>query len=433
MTSLAYSDYSGTLVKPPVRTPVPPDQGIIPGQAPAAGAGSVAVPPPPVLDPSVPLPFGNGVTPDGDLSNTNISPTGPTTFNGGPQILGSPTGGPAILGSPNSGPEIQGAPPSGSPILGSPTGGAAVLPGNDPRLAGARAMLDKSTGDLANTDRRSMLSSLLNDFDTQSAERDDNAYTQVGRRDAALGRLGSGMTSGALGSIARQSARDKQQFRNQLAQDTIGAEISDRFGKANLFRGLAGDEYGYGQGDRNELRGERGYADNRKDRYLDDMRGERGYFDNRGDQYRQEARGERGYRDNRGDQYRDEARGERGYADNRGDQYRQDARGERSWQYGVGRDNYNNAQDYRNELRGERGYQDQREAYGTDRGIEQAKLSDYLTGSAFDRNRERYGIGSTGSPYAGSNYGTAAADAQGQSDSTMQSLMLFLQSLGLGG
>ncbi len=462
---------SPTLVRPPRRTPAP-DDGLIAGQAPATGAGSVTSPQPGMAPAPLPgmtaLPFGNGVAPapgtdwggpmvnaglsptglsapsgtpmvtpglpaaqnpaDGNLGGTAILPNGANPVDPGPVISGVAPSGAPILGAQGPGSPILGGAPTSAPILGGTDPGAAISPSTDPRLSQYRGMLDKSAGDLANTDRRSMLSSLLNDFDTQSAERDDASMTAVGRRGAALGRLGSGMVSQDINQVARQSNRDKQQFRNQLAQQTIGDEIGDRFSKTSMFRGLAGDEYGNSRGERDELRGERGYRDDRGDLGRREARGERSYFDDRGDRYRDEARGERGYADDFGSRARSEARGERGYFDNRGDQYRDEARGERSWRYNAGRDAREEGRSDRAEYRGERSYQDGRESYDTDRRIQQRELEDRFTNSAMDRAGARLNAGRYSNPTGA--YQSAAGDAQAASDAQMQAIMKYIEQYG---
>jgi hypothetical protein len=392
LTSYA-SPVDATLIKPPAKPRVGPDQQPIPGSLPPAGAGSITPlqpggfpAPAPGLDNQL-QPFPGGIqplmapqvpntpaAPDANLAGTMIAPAAPTTFNAGPSI--SPV---------TAGAAIQ--PPG--------TIGPAINPGSDPRVDQYRGMLDKAAGDLSTTDRRGMLNSLLSDFDASSLERDNNLMTLSGRKSAAFGRIGSGMAGQDVQNIARMGMADRQRFRNTLAADTIDKEIGDRFGKASMFRGLAGDEINFGRDNRNELRGERGYADNR------------------------------------GDLFRDEARGERGYFDSRGDLGRSEARGERSWQYGVDRDNYGAGQDWRNELRGERGYQDSREAYDTDRGIQERELSERFTDSAFNRDQARLNAGRAGNP-AGA-YAGAASDLRNESGGTMNALMQYLQSLGIFG
>lgn len=402
------------LVRPPPKVPVDP---AVPGGLPPAGAGNTGPLPAPPTDPNLPggLPYGNGVTPGPSFTAASfkpvntVSPTGLTAPTMDPQVTPpssypTPPGENNLSGTliaPNTGSgqiapgaPILGSPTGGAPILGSPAGGAPVLPGNDPRLGSYQSLLDKSAGDLATTDRRSMLNSLLGDFDKQQGEADNNAYRQSGAYSASLGRIGSGKAAQDINQITRQSMGDRNRYRNQLAQDTINAEIGDRFSKTGVFRGLAGDAYDQGASTRNEMRGERGYTDYRGDQYLSDRRGERAYGDSRGDQYRNDARGERG------------------------------------WNYNVGRDNLAAGYNNRQELRGERTYQNNQDQTAIDRQVEQAKLSDYFTGTAFDRASQRYNAGRTGNP--ASTYSAAAGDYAQQSAQAQQAFMEFMQSIGIG-
>jgi hypothetical protein len=244
---------------------------------------------------------------------------------------------------------------------------------NDPRLSSYNSMLDSAVGALGTTDRRSMLDSLLKDFDQQSAVGEDKAITNIGRRASALGRLGMGNTAQDIDQVGRLAAGDRQRYRNQLAQDTISQEIADRFQKAGLLGNLSSDIYGR----------------NAQDRSFN-------------------------------------------YGVNRDNQQARTAAQEMAYRFGNDRalTDYNQARDARDEYRGERAYQDSRDAYSTDRAIQQATLGDELTNSAFNRANTQYQLGRQGNP--ASTYLGAAGDLQDQSSSTINALMQYLQSLGIG-
>lgn len=340
MTVSATKFQNPGLINPPT---LMPEAEPITGSLPPAGAGSTTPLPPPPGDGVTPqLPFGNGVNP--------LAPTGgmiPSGMN------------------PSTAPVLMPGPTQTAPANPNDLGNTLIAPTAPASLTGAAEQWrQKFSGELMPTDvpyealggnRREALNSLLSDFDTQTAERDDNAVTSLGRRDAALGRLGSGMTSQGIAQIGRQSARDKAMFRNSLAADTIDKEFGDRFADRSF-------KYGVGR-------------DNQRART---------------------------------DAIRDA--------------------------FGYGRDyaglDYGAEQDYRNELRGERGYQDSRDAYATDRRIQERQLQEDLTNSGFNRDAQRYSIGTSGSPVGV--YGGAAGDLSGQSGDTMNALMMYLQSLGLG-
>lgn len=356
-------DQNTSLIRPPKKLPVPPETQPIPGSVPPAGAGSIMpLPPPTVTDGGISqLPFGNGVSPIAPVSqgdpaeNTNLGST-------------------LIAPVPGAAPISQSAESwrqkFGSELTPTDISAGAIT---DPRVGAYNSKLDTAVDALGNTDRRSMLSSLLSDFDQQSAEGEDRATTNIGRRASALGRLGMGNTAQDIDQVGRQAKADRQRFRNSLAQDTIGQEISDRFSKAGLLGNLSDSVYGRAAGDRS--------------------------FN---------------------------------YGVNRDNQNARTAAQEMAYRFGNDRalTDYNQAADARNEYRGERAYQDSRDAYSTDRAIQQAQLGDDLTNSAFRRSGTQYELGRQGNP--ASTYLGASGDLQDQSSSTMQALMQYLQSLGIG-
>ena len=420
------SPTTGALVNPPVLK-TPPPMSPVPGSAAPLGAGSSVPGIAPPSDGSMPvLPFGNGVTPGiekytgspmsavnfsppgvvgdpsvsvpeapnpSDLGNTLIAPSQPAPLSGQAEAWRQKFGKELMPTDINGGPDVGGGSIDGGPNIG---------PATDARTQAAYGNLDAASGALANTDRRSMVNSLLSDFDKQQTEADNNAYTRSGRFSASLGRIGSGMAAQDINTITRQSMGDRNRFRNTLAADTADKEIGDRFGKLDAFRGLSGDAYSQGAGLRGEARGERGYQ----------------YGVNQ---------------DNRSFGYnRDTANRGFNYGVNRDNQNARTAAQETAYRFGNDRAglDYGQGQDYRNELRGERSYQDTTAQNAINNRVGAAELSDRLTGSAFDRARQRYGIGTNGNP-AGV-YGAAAGDAQGQSDATQQAIMQYLQSLGVG-
>lgn len=380
MTTLATPDYPNpNLVRPP-KTVATPDP-MIAGSIPPAGAGSSApLPAPQPIEGQTILPFGNGVNP---VMNASLpAPTGGPVAD--PMIAGSaqnpnPAGdtnlaGTLIAPTPGAAP-ISSAAEQWRKAFGSELTPTDISAGqiSDPRLDKYNGLLDSSVGDLASTDRRSMLSSLLSDFDKSQSMADDNAYTQVGRRSAALGRIGSGMTSQDIDQIARTSAGDRARYRNQLASDTIDKEIGDRFAKTGLLGNLSDSLYG-------------------------------------------RASSDRGFN----------------YGVNRDNQQARTQAQQLAYQFGNDRalTDYNQGRDARDELRGERTYQDSRDSYTTDRAIQQAELQDQMNGNVFNRGLQQYQTGRQGDPT--SVYQSAAGDLGGQSDSTLQALYQYLQSIGIG-
>ncbi|KKK89867.1 hypothetical protein LCGC14_2728810, partial [marine sediment metagenome] len=87
----------------------------------------------------------------------------------------------------------------------------------------------------------------------------------VGRKAAAFGRIGSGVTTSELGDVLQNRERDLDLARRGLATESAGLEIGDRFSQLGATRGAAGQLFGQdvtgagvGLGLRGEARGERG-------------------------------------------------------------------------------------------------------------------------------------------------------------------------------
>lgn len=373
---------------------------------PPQGAGSTAPAPeaPPPLPGVTALPFGNGVTPVlkaeptlNPLTGQYSTPGSPSTYATAEQALGTAKGPAAPMTGPVGDPMVtmpQMAPVEGNVqgTLIAPTPGSTdqsidywrkqfagslgtepdlEAPGLDPRVGAWNNRVDTAADSLNNTDRRSMLQSLLSDFDKQSTERTSALMDLSGRKSAALGRVGSGMAAQDINQIARQALGDREVFRNQLAADTIDKEIGDRFGRASLFGNLGSQAYSQGADDRGFKYGVS--SDNRNFRRgskLDEANLAGSWFD-RADTARR--------------------------AD-------------------------------RNEYRGERDYQDSREQVGIDRRLQQVQVEEALKSGDFNRALQLLQQGKTGSP-AGA-YAGAASDLSGQSGQTAQLLMQFLNSIG---
>lgn len=221
---------------------------------------------------------------------------------------------------------------------------------------------------------------------------------RVGQRASALGRVGAGMTTSDLGTVAQRRAESLDQNARGLATDAAAREMEDRlarvsanqgvagtFGgldlgasgldaesarsRAGILSGLSDQSYGQDMGLRNEARGE-------QDRGLQygvtqgDFLGRLSDQSfNRGSSLRNEDRDERDTqrRFEEGDlsRVRTQLGDFAGLEDN-----------QRSWE----------ASD-RNELRGERGYQDDLAQVGIDRAVQQRGFEEDLQNSATSRDR----------------------------------------------
>jgi hypothetical protein len=109
------------------------------------------------------------------------------------------------------------------------------------------------------TGRAAMVQSALDDFDVAGAPRLAASMQNVGRRSAALGRGGSGMTDRDIGNVQTNFNRDRLLARNDLVRDAAERDVDDRFRTVGTLSGLYGQQHGMDVGQRDELRGERGY------------------------------------------------------------------------------------------------------------------------------------------------------------------------------
>ena len=265
----------------------------------------------------------------------------------------------AILSDPNA------------PSISDSTAALAAKFGNAPAAVSGVAAPGAISAGVAPGDRTAMLSSLLNNFDTQQAARDNTSVTALGRSDAALGRLGSGMTSQAIDQIGRQSAADKVQYRDQLAQDTIDKQIAD-----------AQQQQGFNYGV------------------------------------------------NRDNQAAATAAGEFNSGVSRGNQQAGTAAQQWASTFGnnVAGQNYDQSQNALAALKGERAYQDTTAQNTIDNSANAAKLKEQFGNDAFSQALAQFQAGNVNNPT--SVYQGAAGDLSGQSNQTMAALAQYLQSLG---
>ncbi len=89
----------------------------------------------------------------------------------------------------------------------------------------------------------------------------------VGQKAAALGRIGSGVTTSDLGDVTQRREQSLANSRQQLSLDAAGQELQDRLNRLSAGQGVFGQlsgtdvtNAGVQQGLRNEARGERGFV-----------------------------------------------------------------------------------------------------------------------------------------------------------------------------
>lgn len=205
-----------------------------------------------------------------------IAPAGPgsmiTSYAGGsgPQPS-APTGG---LSSAGPGSMITSYAGGSGPQFPAPRAGQSPLtpfgPGNDlrfqqinptanQRLQGTMGAVDAARNALEGPSRSDLARQYLTSF-AESTNPDFEANLRsITQRNAAGGRLGSGMYGTDLTDAATNRARDLNARSAELAYDVAGGDIQDRFGRLDAVSGLESQQFGQGLTQRNELRGERGY------------------------------------------------------------------------------------------------------------------------------------------------------------------------------
>ena len=279
----------------PGPTPIPPQQ-------PTSGLGS-AFGNDAVIEKLKPLP-GAGTTGTGSNLPGGTQPGG----RGGPTPIPPPGGGGTISNgegafggrarNPGQTPTVNPAVPMGfGGINFTPYGpgntlrGTQITPGQGTGGIGgqmsqeasrARELASADLEGLSGPDRGSIASDTLRRLIADTQPQFEQELRGVGQRSAALGRLGSGMTTSDLGDVSQRRNQAITSEAGRLAGEAAGASLADRLdvfgarsGAASRFQGddLAreGQAFSQGQGVRNEYRGERDFQDYMANQATDDQ------------------------------------------------------------------------------------------------------------------------------------------------------------------
>ena len=167
---------------------------------------------------------------------------------------------------------------------------------------GARAMAMSDLANLSGPDRGQIAQDVFGQIRDATEPQFQKDLQGVGRKAAALGRLGAGMTTSELGDVMSTRERDLSLAQRGLASEAAGQTLSDRLGvfdarlagsgqftqedlgragfglsKASAEQGLgsryqdlASQLYGQERGERDELRGERAYQGELQQQSTDD-------------------------------------------------------------------------------------------------------------------------------------------------------------------
>lgn len=229
---------------------VPKKKPSVLGQVPQAGVSPVSAP----MPVSKPAPVG-GVT--------AVNPTHPVSM---PAPGVTPvTGGPLTETVPNLGgaPPVQWGPVGVAPMPATPkpfnleqtltnqvqTGAPA-----NPRLGATQGLVDQSAQNLANgPDRTAIAKQAFSDYLSQSGDQFNKDIRSITQRNAASGRLGSGMYGSDLVDAATAADKNRAYAGNQIAQDLANGTINDRFNTTGVLGQLEGQQSGEAQQGVNNL------------------------------------------------------------------------------------------------------------------------------------------------------------------------------------
>jgi hypothetical protein len=136
----------------------------------------------------------------------------------------------------------------------------------DPATQRARELVSGGLEGLQGPDRGQLAMDAFQRFQEQGEPQFQQRLQDVGRRAAALGRVGAGMTTSDLGDVTTRREQELTREQGRLSGEAAGLTLQDRLAAqsglesgAGTLAGLGGEEFNRGIQQRGELRGERGY------------------------------------------------------------------------------------------------------------------------------------------------------------------------------
>ncbi len=126
-------------------------------------------------------------------------------------------------------------------------GGVSGFGGYGADANAARSALTGSLANLQGPDRLSLAQQAFQLLQDQQAPQRTLDYQNVGRKAAALGRVGAGMTTNDLTGLSQSYANADDQAKRGLAQDAAAQTLADRMGITNTLSGVAGSLSGLDQ------------------------------------------------------------------------------------------------------------------------------------------------------------------------------------------
>jgi hypothetical protein len=283
--------------------------------------------------------------------------------------------------------------------------------------------LDTALQGLQGPDRAALAAQTLGLLEERTQPGFEAAQRQTGQRAAALGRLGSGMTTNDLTGVLQGRERMLDQSRRELATDAAGRTLDDRLQVANMQRGVANDRFGgetfnaqladnaAGRAQQGAMFGanlQRGIAGDLYGMGRDASNLQMGLGDRFGDQARditglgeRQAGFTRGIANDLGNFTRDTASFQQSERDAaRSDEFGRAGFGLQALQ-GLGgvQDRQRSFESgLRDESRGERGYQNDMANQAQDRAIQQQQFNEWLRNSGWNRTQQAGGLGFGNTP-----------------------------------
>lgn len=251
---------ASAMMRPPAKRPYMP-QPLPSVGMPMLGATTMATPPAAAPTPAAPsAPSAAGVptspyTASSNLLGTQVNPTPSARLAGAQGATDAARGaaGAYDLGSAASRYGTDFTQKLGIPSIGFQGVGTSVAP----RVQAAMNRTDAAAGDLANVDRFKLAQERFNQSAADSAPAYDFANRVATQRNAAGGRLKSGMLRTDYGNLDLARARDLDSAKTRFLQDALEGTIADQFNKTNALSGLEGQAFGQDASLRGEQRTER--------------------------------------------------------------------------------------------------------------------------------------------------------------------------------
>lgn len=208
----------------------------------------------PGADPRLSGAQGQTDTARGNLAASTFSPYAPVSSAGSPytadadRLRGaseSALGTGAVKGTDTS--AAQGLLNKAATSYGA-SGGVSGFGGYGADTGAARSALTGSLANLQGPDRSKLAADAFKLLQEQQAPGRAMDYQNVGRKAAALGRVGAGMTTNDLTGLSQSYANADDQAARGLAMDAAGQTLNDRLGITNTLSGVAGQLSGLDQG-----------------------------------------------------------------------------------------------------------------------------------------------------------------------------------------